>query len=442
MISRALLFTLLILCLTCHMASAAPTPLNEKELEGVTGQSAPIQISMEADTVRLFFDTYMEIYSEIDRVRAGYYYKTRKDLTTRKSLNYGELTNHGAGAPTHGDPRISWGDTIDHNADGNADARLFRVMLGADSAGDIVWTDPEIAQRYEVYEGDAGSLAHASVDIPWVDDDYLMYKYITMVGQHIWIDGAQGDNSFYFPIFGDQDFSQANYRNRNYLDWDLAMENLRMGSNPENPVLINGLVIRLKYDDISAPDRKLTDIIVGTNDLQGDLFFDYRRATGFYNPKLPHQARNPILQVGGTGNSEGIDLIPDLAAEFNITPGPVIYQRDTMMTIVDHMHLARNFKQQDQQGWFDAVPDNPLDNTQHTGFFLRVGLDRDSPHFGYQLVAGYNERVASCFQYRGEHLNESMYRWWNSMDHAESTNTYPGKLAEVWHNDPPHPQGF
>ena len=440
-----------IACLLWPRILWALTPLDDSQLASVSGQSgsSPVQMSIEADTVRLYFDTYVEVYAEVDSIRAGYYYKDQADLTTRKSLNYGEL--NGSSAPTNTDPRVQWGDTFDYNADGANDGRMFRVNMGTNKAGNIVWSDWEVATRYEVDEGSDGNLHRETVDIPWVDDDNYMYKYMYSTGHAMWADGAQGDNDtslpgiLFFLTGYDTDFSGDVYRNRNYLDWDLSLDNVRLGIDPENPAVINGLVVRLKYDDISSADRQLTDIIIGTNDMQGDLNADFMRLTGIANPKLPHQARQPILQEGGTSNSTSLSLIPDLAAEFNITPGPVLYQRDSHMSLVDQLSFARNFKQQDEAGWFDAVPDNPLDNTQHSGVFIRIGLDRDSAHYGFNLVAGYNERVASAFEYRGEHLNESMYRWWNgeearvNSDGIPVTQAYPDTLSQVWSNDPVAP---
>ncbi|BCS97470.1 hypothetical protein DSLASN_31020 [Desulfoluna limicola] len=65
------------------------------------------------------------------------------------------------------------------------------------------------------------------------------------------------------------------------------------------------------------------------------------------------------------------------------------------------------------ESFMASVPDNPTSNTGHGRIFLRLGLDRQSPHFGYQVVTGYNEQVATSFQDCGDHLNESLYNWWN-----------------------------
>ncbi|BCS97310.1 hypothetical protein DSLASN_29420 [Desulfoluna limicola] len=426
------------------VAQAEVWPMTDKDLSDVTAQTSPISISMECDTVRIFLDAYLEVYQETDKVRLGYYYKSPAELTTRKGLNPGDYPSLVLLGPVKkwdfkgGDLRVDWQDidipggtftgdipSVDEQPD-KWGSKRFRVDMDPDTDKEL-FSPWQLAVEYTLYRGDdKDSLIKQKVYVPWVDDDNYMYKYKEKLGDK-WVDGAQGDNDQLVL------FSSQTYRNRNYLDWDFAVDNLRMGLNPDEPVRINGLVIRLKYDDINSPNRKLTDIIVGTNDLQGDLSFDYKRATGIYSPKLPHQASQVALQAGGDGNGVAGT---DLAEEFNSTPIPVFYQRDTMMSLVDQFNLSRNYKQPKGEAWIDAVPDNPLSNNQHSGFFIRIGLDRNSPHFGYQLVGGYNERIASSFQYKGENLNESLYNWWNGIEPSVATTQYPASLQKVYSNDP------
>ena len=426
-------------CLWGLSSHASLMPLEDAHLDDVVAQASPISISTECDTVRIFFDMYAEVYQEIDKVRLGYYYKSPAELTTRKSLNPGEYYRYNHNGLVwdkrwkfkEGDPRIQWhsGDTPAKDGQ-HWNSKRFRIDMDIGSGTEYgPW---QVATEYTLHRGDnKNNLNMKTVYVPYVDDDNYMYKYKATMGG-LWVDGAQGDNNktALIKVLG---FSNRVYQNRNYLDWDFSVDNLRMGLSPDAPVRINGLVVRLKYDNINDPNRKLTDIIVGTNDLQGDLSFDYKRATGIYSPKLPHQARQVALQTGGEGNGTAKT---DLAVEFNSTPTPVIYQRDSMMSLVDQFNLSRNYKQPEGKAWMDAVPDNPLSNTQHTGFFVRIGLDRNSPHFGYQLVAGYNERVASAFQYKGEALNESMYRWWNGLEPSPETRQYPEILRQLYSSDP------
>lgn len=441
----ALSIPMLCAALVTNFAQAAVIPMADHDLSNITAQTSPISISMECDTVRIFMDAYLEVYQETDKVRLGYYYKSPAELTTRKGLNPGDYPSLIALGPwkewtfKKGDPRVNWhpsdipGGTITGTVPGVDEApdkwasKRFRVDMGSDPDGNTVYSPWQLATEYTLHRGeDYKDFTLETVYVPWVDDDNYLYKYKDKLGSK-WVDGAQGDNDQMVL------FSSQTYRNRNYLDWDFAVDNLRMGLNPDEPVRINGLVIRLKYDNIKSPNRKLTDIIVGTNDLQGDLSFDYKRATGIYSPKLPHQAQQLALQNGGAGNAlTGTDL----GEEFNKTPIPAIYQRDTMMSLVDQFNLSRNYKHPQGKAWIDAVPDNPLSNNQHSGFFIRIGLDRNSPHFGYQLVAGYSERIADSFQYKGEHPNESLYNWWNDIDPSPETYQYPASLQKVYSNDP------
>ena len=433
------LFWTLLFYLAAH---AAIVPLDDASLSSIDAQSSPITMGIERDTVRIFIDSYLEVYQETDRVRLGYYYKSPSELTTRKGLNPGDYVRKHIpwSVPIayryefeNGDPRINWHPNDVPAPDGaHWGTKRFRVDMGKDSNNNTVYTPWQLATEYTLHTGEDKNLSLETIYVPHVDDDNYLYKYkykkvLGVVPSHSWVDGAQGDNN------GNGLFSTRPYRNRNYLDWDFSVDNLRMGLSPDEPVRINGLVIRLKYDNINSSHRKLTDIIVGTNDLQGDLSFDYKRATGIYSPKLPHQARQIALQTDGNGNSLAGS---DLAEEFNSTPIPAIYQRDTMMSLVDQFNLSRNYKQPFGEAWVDAVPDNPLSNNQHSGFFIRIGLDRNSPHFGYQLVGGYSERIACTFQYKGESLNESMYNWWNGIAPSPETYQYPSSLQKVYANDP------
>ena len=429
---------------TVRLAHGAVRPMSDGALSDITAQTSPISVDIERDTVRIFMDTYLEVYQETDRVRLGYYYKSPAELTTRKGLNPGDYVRKYIpwSVPVsyhhlfeNGDPRIEWhpGDVPAHD-NTPWERKRFRVVMNPWVTEDSqkIYSPWEVATEYTLHKGEDKDLSLETVYVPYVDDDNYLYKYkykkvLDIAPSHSWVDGAQGDNN------ANGLFSTRPYRNRNYLDWDFSVDNLRMGISPDEPVRINGLVIRLKYDNIASADRKLTDIIVGTNDLQGDLSFDYKRATGIYSPKLPHQARQIALQTGGDGNSLAGS---DLGEEFNSTPIPAIYQRDTMMSLVDQFSLSRNYKNPNGKSWVDAVPDNPLSNAQHSGFFIRIGLDRNSPHFGYQLVGGYSERIACSFQYKGESINTSLHNWWNGIEPSAATSQYPASLQKVYQNDP------
>lgn len=384
--------------------------LDDTALAAVDAQAGPVTISVEQDTVRLFFDTYIETYAEIDQVRMGYYYKGKRDLVTRKGMNPG--THMGS----DGDPRLKWGE----NVDGHQRFQVDYGRYGED--GDKGSLTPErYAMEYELVKHGVRETEY----VPWTDDDLYMAKFKNKViiddfiELNMWVEGVQGDNR------KTSGFSRQTYQNRNYLDWDINLNNVRLGASPDNPAKINGLVVRLKYDKVNDPNRRLTDIIIGTNDMQADLMVDLRRATGIYSPKNAYRAR----QMGLGGMLQGSS---DLAKEFNSTPVPVILQRDTMLMLVDHYYFGRDYRVpgEESDSFMAAVPDNPTSSNAHCGVFLRIGLDRQSPHFGYQMVTGYNELIASSFQYRGEHINESLYKWWKGEPHADATHSYPAYLPQ------------
>ncbi|WP_300674481.1 hypothetical protein [Desulfoluna sp.] len=381
--------------------------LDDSELAAVDAQAGPVTLSIEQDTVRLFFDTYIETYAEIDQIRMGYYYKDKTDLVTRKGMNPG--THMGS----DGDPRLIWGENVD-------DHQRFQVNYGRyGESGDKGTLTPErYAMEYDLVKDEEREMEY----VPWTDDDLFMAKFkqkkILGIKLNMWVDGVQGDNR------KTSGFSEGTYQNRNYLDWDINLNNVRLGASPDNPAKINGLVVRLKYDKIKDPEnRRLTDIIIGTNDIQADLMVDLRRATGLYSPKNAYRAR----QMGIAGMLQGDS---DLAKEFNSTPVPVILQRDTMLMLVDHYYFGRDYRVPDAGSFMSAVPDNPTSSNAHNGAFLRIGLDRQSPHFGYQVITGYNELIASSFQYRGEHLNESLYKWWKGEAPSDATYSYPEYLPQ------------
>lgn len=396
--------------------------LSDEALAEVDAQAGPVSISVEenTNTVRLYFDSYIETYLEVDQVRLGYYYKDKEDLVTRKGLNPGEIGGVANNKHKYFDPRIDA-----ENAVG------IGLYYWIDDVGDphqrfkVDYTDyggKVSDETFYMVEYELEKEGHRETEfVPWTDDDLYMAKYKYKLGSK-WVDGAQGDNNELY------NFSSSPMQNRNYLDWDVSLNNVRLGSSPANPAIINGLVIRMQYDDLSPEDGsspRLTDIIIGTNDLQGDLLVDFRRATGFFSPKNAYRSRRKTLQQGDNGLAG-----TDLGQEFNITPVPVILQRDSMLMLVDHFYFGRDYRDPTNTAFMTANPDDPLSTNSHGGLFLRIGLDRSSPHFGFNLVTGYNEMVASAFEYRGEHINESMYRWWKGIQDPPNLNKYPEYLSQ------------
>lgn len=404
-------------------AGAEMERLNKAELSAVTGAGG-VDFSIIGNTARVYFDMHMETYAEIDSLKLGYY--QRENLQTRKFLAPEDpmvQMHRTGGNDAHPiEPTFSLWPYI--NNSGGTKVPVYNNIFGSlvyagFDAYPPAWTGYAADAKYTngLFTFDPGtplgpfdSYLYTEADgisdhyIPYTDNSNYQTKYNNTLGQR-YIEGLQGlnDESLLSADF----FSSVPSENQNFLDWDINVENLRLGTSPENPAVIDGLVIHLKYDDITKADKKLTDIIIGTNSLEGNFFGDFIRATGYLNPKLPHSARDTgAISLEGTGNFSKV---------FNEAPVPVSMKRDSFLMLVDHFR-AEYFD--DQPGIDDKVyypvPNDPTNNDIHTGFFLRLGLDpTDEQHFGYSLIAGYNEIVANAYEPSDMMLQDALYHWWN-----------------------------
>ncbi len=358
--SSTVFLLLLSLCLLFPAFSQGEMELmTDEQLNAVLGQGG-VNFSVIGNTTAVFnFDLHLELYGEIDSVKMGYYYK--EDLTTRKFLPiYSDIDKR--------DPQVVYKENT------------FDIIDL--ETGDVIYAD----RPYFEYHGKK---------FPYTDDDYYMYKYKNMLGQY-YVDGKQGLNDK--DMLGEA-FSTARTKNTNNLDWDLNIENLRIGKSPQEPLIIDGLTVMLKYDDINSPNKKLTDIIIGTNSMEGFFSGDMIRTTGFLNAKLTHKTRNTSTIFNGI-------FIP----EFNETPVPVVLQRDSFLMLVDEYHAQYD---DPNDGDTPPHPEDPTNNNIHSGAFLRVGLDRTSPTYGYSVIAGYNEVVAAAYEPRHAMLKDSIKDWWH-----------------------------
>ena len=364
--------------------------MNQQELRSVTGtgyvdfSSAGNTNTTAGNTQRIFIDAHIETYTEIDSIKLGYYPRT--DFRTRKFLD-----------PL--DPQVT-----DNGND------TFNIK--DPNSGAVVYTN----RPYFHYVDPDG---HDNA-IPYTDDSYYLYQYvtvdpidlllgkITLVGGLIgsllpsipigmgYIDGVQGRDN---KLLANEPISSTPLENTNTLDWDINLENVRLGTSPDDPFVMDGLVILLTYDDITSPAKKLTDIIIGSNSADGMLLGDLIRETGYFNPKLAGQARNTELQLAGL-----IERCYEL-------PVPMSVKRDSMFTILDTFKLAYH-DPGNPRGDYPPVPEDPTSTHIHTGVFLRLGLDPASEHFGFSMIAGYNEVVASAFAASDVMLTDAIHNWW------------------------------
>ncbi len=340
--------------------------MTDCELQAVTGMGS-VDFSVIGTTTAVFhIDLHLELYGEIDSIKMGYYYK--EDLTTRKFLPAYSFSEGSR------DPQVVYKEnTFD--------------IIDLDT-GEVIYAD----RPYFEYHGEK---------LPYTDDDYYMYKYQLMKEGFLpfpyYVDGAQGLNDIDAAVITGEKFSTARTRNTNNLDWDINIENLRYGKSPEEPMIIDGVTVMMKYDDINSPNKRLTDVIIGTNSMEGYMSADMNRFTGVVNAKMSHATRTPIIN----------DVFIESFVE---TPVPVVLQRDSFIYMVDEFDARYD---DPTDGELPSNPADPTDNNIHTGSFLRIGLDPTSPTYGYSLVMGYNEVFAASYVPKYEMIEDSIKDWWN-----------------------------
>jgi hypothetical protein len=416
-------FAALILLITTLpiAALAGLKPLNEAEMKAATGGGA-VDFDIIGNTARAYFDVHIETYAEIDSVKLGYY--ERHDFDTRKFLapedpmvkmgadektfqlwNYINGSNPANGSVPAGKVRHDWGALPDtyvnppswtgYGPDAYFD--FWSVFHPGTPTGHTATTP---FNSYIYTESD-GVTKHY---IPYTVNNNFQTKYNdTIDGKYI--EGLQGRNNYnglLKTLTGVDYFSTAPSSNNNVYDWDINIENLRLGKEPGDPLVIDGMVLMLKYDDITSPNKKLTEIIIGSNCMEGDFYGDMYRMTGFLSAKLPQAARNSLLE--GTG---------EFSKVFNEAPVPVCMIRDSFLYLVDHYR----FEYYDPDPGLDdklypPIVEDPTSNNIHTGAFLRMGLNPASQNFGFSLIMGYNEIIANAAS-PTEFIHQSLRTWWD-----------------------------
>lgn len=407
-------------------ARAGLKPLNPAEMKAATGTGA-VDFEIIGNTARAYFDVHIETYAEIDSIKLGYYKRDADKFRTMKFLDPGDPM-----VKMSSDQRTFWLwpyiNGTGPNGDTDWEAPVYywpgHYYAGYDSdppnwvgyAADAEYYPAAVPSDFDpgtpigpfnsyIYVESDGSTKHY---VPYTANNNYQYKYNdTIDGKYV--EGLQGKNNYsglLKTLTGVDYFSMYPSANGNIYDWDINLENVRLGKEPERPLVIDGLVMMLKYDDITKADKKLTDIIIGSNSLEGDFFGDNYRMTGFLNPKLPHAARNSILE--GVGHFSQV---------FNEAPVPVNMIRDSFLYLVDHYRFQYYDDEPNEDGkTYPAIPDNPTSNNMHTGAFLRLGLDPSSQNYGFALVMGYNEIVAQAYK-PAEFIHQSLRNqptaWWD-----------------------------
>lgn len=170
--------------------------------------------------------------------------------------------------------------------------------------------------------------------------------------------GVPDDN---YSSLGTYQGLQGTGQNQNYNDWDINWENLQLGNSETEPLIINGVITIVEFDDISSPNRKVERLVMGTNDMQGTISADMLRTTGMVNPML---STDSTLRAQGDTNPE--------------SGNPILLKRDSFLT-----------------NWDDKLVFNASDND--TGFWwiftVGTGPNGETDHIGWEIVAGYDERA-------------------------------------------------
>lgn len=153
---------------------------------------------------------------------------------------------------------------------------------------------------------------------------------------------------------------QGTSQNTNTRDWDLNWTGVTMGESNDNPLIVDGLVYRVEFDDINASSKKIKRIIIGTNNMTGVISGDFKKTTGAVNPGAIVDNTNTLAAMGNT---------------------PLVMNRDSIL-----------------QNWSTLSVDG--------GFFLELNLDNSSPEKGMRTIIGYQESAAVTMTFAGTD-------WWD-----------------------------
>ncbi|MBU1172415.1 MAG: hypothetical protein KKD44_22890 [Proteobacteria bacterium] len=150
--------------------------------------------------------------------------------------------------------------------------------------------------------------------------------------------------------------------NTNFYDWDLWIDNIKLGESPDKPMYMNGQIIRLEFDNsVYAENSHLRRIIIGTNDQQGNFYSNMQRYTGIVNP---------MLLAYTAGRSAGV------ADPYTYTPGTMQMVRDSFI----QCFAINVFNVEDRDTGFWVIMNFEGD---HVGFEMICGLPENAIDFSY-----------------------------------------------------------
>lgn len=157
--------------------------------------------------------------------------------------------------------------------------------------------------------------------------------------------------------YGEIDSIKAGYYEKTigaatHYGWDMNWTGVTLGESYDKPLVIDGFVYRVEFDDINAQNKKMTRIMVGTNNMVGQISGSLNSTTGAVNPN--------VLTPSQTGD-------------------PLVMNRDETLT-------------------------GPLN--VNGGFFIQLNLDGQSPDRGMRTIIGYPESAAVNMTFSGTD-------WWD-----------------------------
>jgi hypothetical protein len=157
--------------------------------------------------------------------------------------------------------------------------------------------------------------------------------------------------------FGEIDSLKAGYYEKTLSGttshgWDMNWKDLTLGQSYGSPLVIDGLILRVEFDDISSQNKQLKSITMGTNNMVGQITGNFVSTTGAINPNV---------------------IAPSASND------PIVMNRDETL-----------------QG--------PL--TIDGGFFIELNLDSTSSDRGIRTIIGYPESSAVKMTFSGTD-------WWN-----------------------------
>lgn len=294
---------LFFLIVTSGQAAAIVEIMSNQDLQEIDGQFSEIRIVSHKntnDTVRIFLDIHQEVYGTIESARVGYYYKDNSELRSTP-LQIG----------------LSGYEGFYHGADNVNDGANFAFI--------------KILSDFNTMAPQNGATLE-----PWGNG---MYET------------------------GNDDSVTENCNN---FDWDIWVDNLQLGESPDKPQYVNGLIMRFEFNDdlVANPNANLERIIIGTNDIQGNLYFNAQRLTAVLNPLL--------LTSTTVRSASAVD-------PYKYTAGANLIQRDPLIQC------------------FGVAAHNVED--RDTGSFIVIDLDGD--HLKWTFVSGWPENATNYSFYGG-----------------------------------------